>query len=112
MVFISKKIKGLNIRYLLVSVVAITIAIVVGRDLTGGELHGGLDTLINFIKVSLGFPDGAESMAAEIAVHIQGSVEAVENDFPLRAVQGLSVDDVHVHKSYIYDFYDKGTNNL
>ena len=47
--------------------------------------------------MGLGLFDSAEGVATEMSVHIQGGVEAVEDDLPLRAVQGLSIDDGSVH---------------
>lgn len=76
----------------LVSVVNIGTSSVEGGAVAGGKRNGGFDSLINGLQVGLGFLNGAEGVAAEMSVHIEGGDEAVIDDFPLGSVQGLSID--------------------
>ena len=77
---------------MLVPVIHIGSSSVEGGAVAGGELHGGFDTLINGIKVGLGFFNGGEAIAAVPAVHIKSSTEVVGNYLPLGSVEGLSFD--------------------
>ena len=54
--------------------------------------------------MSICFFNRAEGVATEVAVHIQGSDEAVEGDFPLGSVKSLSVDDSRYHNLVPYGF--------
>ena len=68
-----------------------------GGDGSGDELSLSTNPSINGIKVGFCLFNGAEGVAAEMSVHIEGGDEAVIDDFPLGSVQGLSVDNGRGH---------------